>query len=153
MLGHAQAVAPSECPFFPISLNSKISSSSDPAAFRLLQEVSLNTDSPLHLHSCSECAGSSGPQHSLTPFSTVSGRGGHTCPQGWALALLSQLEEPRWVLGTLEAKSVSSGFCCLRGAGPVLCGWDRDSAYRRHQGPRSDCDLSMDLLSLALPQT
>lgn len=54
------------------------------------------------------------------------------------------------MLGTLEAESVSSGFCRLRGAGPVLCGWDRDSACRRHQGPRSDCDPSMDLLSLGL---
>ena len=54
------------------------------------------------------------------------------------------------MLGTLEAESASSGFCRLRGAGPVLGGWDRDSACRRHQGPRSDCDPSMDLLSLGL---
>lgn len=54
------------------------------------------------------------------------------------------------MLGTLEAESVLSDFCCLPGAGPVLCGWVRDSACRLHQGPRSGCDLSVDLLSLGL---
>ena len=40
MSGLAQAMAPSKCPFFPIALNPKLCSSSDPAAFSLLQAVS-----------------------------------------------------------------------------------------------------------------
>lgn len=122
MSGLAQAMAPSKCPFFPIALNRKLCSSSGPAAFSLLQAVS-----PASAQQFLACW-MLWTLEVFNPLLHCVGQGRPHLPPGPALAVLSRLEEPRWALGTLEAKSVLSGLCCLPGAGPVLCGWVRDSA-------------------------